>query len=77
MFERSLSDVEVRDDVHDRFNDRVDAEHADLVWSHPGMNNWYRNARGRVFAPMPWRLVDYWHMTREARAEDYHLGEAG
>lgn len=75
MMERQISDVEVRREVHDEFNERVDAEHAELVWAHPGMNNWYRNARGRVFAPMPWRLVDYWKMVREPRLADYHVRE--
>lgn len=73
MMEKKISDVEVRREVHDEFNERIDAEHADLVWTHPGMNNWYRNARGRVFAPMPWRLVDYWKMVREPKLADYHL----
>ena len=64
MLERGLSSIEVQAAVHDDYNQRVDAEHADLVWTHPGMRNWYRNAAGRVFSPMPWRLVDYWQMTR-------------
>jgi 4-hydroxyacetophenone monooxygenase len=73
MLESQISDVEVRRDVHDEFNRRVDAEHAELVWTHPGMNNWYRNKAGRVFAPMPWRLVDYWKMTREPKLSDFHV----
>ncbi|MBC7599415.1 MAG: NAD(P)/FAD-dependent oxidoreductase [Polaromonas sp.] len=76
MLENQISDVEVRRDVHDEFNRRVDAEHTELVWTHPGMNNWYRNAKGRVFAPMPWRLVDYWKMTREPQLNDYHVRTA-
>jgi len=64
MIERDIARLEVRRDDHDRFIDRVDAEHAELVWTHPGMNNWYRNRRGRVFGPMPFRLVDYWSLTR-------------
>jgi 4-hydroxyacetophenone monooxygenase len=73
MLEQGISDLEVRPEVHDAFNERIDAEHAELVWTHPGMNNWYRNAQGRVFAPMPWRLVDYWRMTRSPRLEDYQV----
>lgn len=73
MVERGARSVEVRRDVHDHYNQRVDAEHAELVWAHPGMNNWYRNARGRVFSPMPWRLVDYWHMTRTINEADFHF----
>jgi 4-hydroxyacetophenone monooxygenase len=65
MGERGLDAVDVRREVQDAFVARFDALHAELVWSHPGMRNWYRNDAGRVFVPMPWRLVDYWTMTRE------------
>ena len=71
MIERGLSSIEVQADAHDAYNQRVDAEHADLVWTHPGMRNWYRNAQGRVFSPMPWRLVDYWQMTRLPDLQPY------
>jgi 4-hydroxyacetophenone monooxygenase len=71
MVERNLAEVEVRPEVHDRFMEKVDAEHAQLVWAHPGVDNWYRNRRGRVFGPMPFRLVDYWSMTRQPNLDDY------
>ena len=71
MLEAKLSDIEVRRDVHDAYNDRVDAEHAGLVWSHSGTNNWYRNRKGRVFSIMPWRMVDYWRMTHEPNLAEY------
>lgn len=77
MVENDISQVEVNKKIHDEFNDRVDAEHAELVWTHPGMNNWYRNAKGRVFAPMPWRLVDYWKMTEAPKMADYCLNNNG
>jgi 4-hydroxyacetophenone monooxygenase len=40
------------------------------------MRNWYRNAAGRVFVPMPWRLVDYWTMTREPVLEEFDVAAA-
>lgn len=73
MLERGLEAVEVRREVHDEYCARVDAEHEQLVWTHKGMRNWYRNPRGRVFSPMPWRLVDYWRMTREPDLSEYRL----
>lgn len=76
MIESDIEAIEVRREVHDDYIDRVDAEHAELVWSHTGMNNWYRNARGRVFAPMPWTLVSYWRMTHDADLTDYHMTSA-
>ena len=71
MADRKAAEVEVRREVHDGYNETVDREHAELVWAHPGMNNWYRNAKGRVFSPMPWRLVDYWTMTHAVRPEEF------
>ena len=35
-----------------------------------------RNARGRVFVPMPFRLVDYWSMTNQADLSAYRAGSA-
>ena len=71
MVEEQISSVEVRSDVHDKYNDRVDAEHDELVWAHPGLHSWYRNAQGRVFSPMPWRFVDYWKMTHDFTQSEY------
>lgn len=71
MIERDLGAVEVRQDVHQAYNERVDDAHRQMVWSHPGMDSWYRNAAGRVVANLPWRIVDYWEMTRCARLEEY------
>jgi 4-hydroxyacetophenone monooxygenase len=63
--------VECRQSVHDRYNDDIDAAHARMIWSHNGMNTWYRNQHGRVVANYPGRIVDYWHATRQADLGDY------
>ena len=63
--------LEVRREVHDEYVARVDAEHEQLIWTHPGMTNWYRNRHGRIVAIMPWRLVDYWQMTRRIDVDDF------
>ena len=76
MLEQGLGSVEVKQPVHDDYNQRVDAEHADLVWTHPGMRNWYRNDQGRVFSPMPWRLVDYWRMTERPDLAEFDTEQA-
>jgi len=71
MVENGISSVEVKQDVHDEYNKRVDAEHDQLVWSHSGLHSWYRNSKGRVFSPMPWRFVDYWQMTHAFNESEY------
>jgi 4-hydroxyacetophenone monooxygenase len=79
MIEQGVDSIDVRAEVHDEYVERVDAEHGQLVWTHPGMRNWYRNDRGRVFSPMPWRLVDFWSMTHDPSLDEYaqaHRGNA-
>ncbi len=73
MVQSDISSIDVRQEVHDDYVRRVDAEHDQMIWSHPGMTTYYRNARGRVVTVMPWRLVDYWTMTRTPDLSDYRL----
>jgi 4-hydroxyacetophenone monooxygenase len=76
MAEHELDSVEVRSEVTENYNKDIDARHQQLVWTHPGMTNWYRNATGRVVVTMPWRNVDYWAMTRNLDIADY-IGTGG
>jgi 4-hydroxyacetophenone monooxygenase len=67
------STIECRQDVHDAYNARFDARHATLVWSHPGMTSWYKNAAGRIVNTSPWLLVEYWGWTKTPNLTDYML----
>jgi 4-hydroxyacetophenone monooxygenase len=73
MVEGDFKVVECRQDVHDEYNKRLDDAHAEMIWTHQGMNTWYRNSRGRVVTTMPWRVLDFWEMTRKADLDDYHV----
>jgi len=73
LLESGKRTMDCRRDVHDAFNAKLDETLARMVWSHPGMNSWYKNAKGRVIATSPWRLVDYWGWTRDANLADYRL----
>lgn len=73
MLEKDALAIEVRQDVHDQYNEKVDAAHEKMVWTHPGMDNWYRNSKGRVVAITPWRNDDFWRMTRKADLKEYRL----
>ena len=72
MMEHGIAAIDVRQDVHDRYVRDVDAEHAQMIWTHPGMTTYYRNKQGRVFSAMPWRFVDYWAMTHDPDLGQYH-----
>lgn len=70
LIEQQAAAVEVREDVYRDYKARIDAAHEKLVWTHPGTENWYRNAHGRVIAITPWRNDAFWRMTRTAKVAD-------
>ena len=72
LLENGLASLECRQDVHDAFNQRLDRALARTVWSHPGMNSWYKNPSGRVTTTSPWRLLDYWRWTKAPDLADFH-----
>jgi 4-hydroxyacetophenone monooxygenase len=76
MFANSYASVECRQDVHDKYNEQVDAAHNAMVWTHPGMDVYYRNSRGRVVVNNPFKVVDFWHRLRHADLDDYNLEPA-
>jgi 4-hydroxyacetophenone monooxygenase len=71
MFRRDAGAVECRKHAYDQYNEAVDQAHASMVWTHPGASTYYRNSRGRVVVNNPYRVIDYWHLTRHADLADY------
>jgi 4-hydroxyacetophenone monooxygenase len=71
MIEKGIAAIDVSQEAHDQYVRKVDAEHEQLIWTHPGMTTYYRNSRGRVFSAMPWRFVDYWAMTHDPDLSQY------
>jgi len=64
-------EIMVRPEVNGTFNERVQAAHDRMIWSHKGMSNWYRNAQGRVVVTTPFRNDDTWHMARRTDLDDF------
>ncbi|PRX27381.1 4-hydroxyacetophenone monooxygenase [Paraburkholderia sp. BL18I3N2] len=71
MIENGHREMDVKPAVFQEFNQRLIAELDQLVWSHPSVNNWYKNSKGRVVNTSPWSLADYWKWTRKPDPEDY------
>ena len=69
LIERGAASLDVREEPFEEYNRLVDAEHAQLVWTHPGVNNWYRNKAGRVVTNSPWRLSHYRNLTADFKPE--------
>ncbi|MDP1737150.1 MAG: NAD(P)/FAD-dependent oxidoreductase [Caulobacter sp.] len=71
MIERDIASIDCRQNVCAQYNHAVNNAHAKMVWSHPGMETYYRNAQGRVVTNSPWRVLDYWRMTHAANLDDF------
>ena len=63
--------MECKHDVYEKYNNSLDEQHSKMVWTHHKVKSWYRNSAGRVITNSPWRLVDYWKMTKEAKEKDF------
>ena len=62
MIEGGIAALECKPEVYDDYNERLDEAHGRMIWTHPGMDTWYRNKYGRVVSIMPWasrRLLEH------------------
>jgi 4-hydroxyacetophenone monooxygenase len=65
--------LDVRPEVHDAYNRRIDEGNLNMVWGVSTVNTWYKNAKGRVTQNWPFSLLDYWRETREPNLADYEF----
>ena len=73
LLKTGSADLEVRKDVHDKFNIEVDAQNERMAWGVPQVTSWYKNKKGRVSQNWPYPLVDYWSATRAPNPSDFIL----
>ena len=65
--------LEVRDDVHHAFKQRIDDQNRQMAWGISTVNSWYKNAAGNVTQNWPFTLLEYWERTRQADPADYQF----
>jgi 4-hydroxyacetophenone monooxygenase len=63
--------MECKPDVHDEYNEWIDAANLKMAWGVSTVNSWYKNETGRVAQNWPFSLLDYWKQTREPDREAY------
>jgi len=71
LIERNAAAMDCRSDVHDAYNERIDAGNLDMAWGSPDVRSWYKNENGRVTQNWPFTLLDFWNQTRNPNPEDY------
>ena len=73
MFDSHIDVIDVRRDIYEQYNERVDATHEKMIWTLPNLKGYYKNSRGRIVVNNPFRIVDVWKMTERANLEDFNL----
>jgi 4-hydroxyacetophenone monooxygenase len=74
LLETASSCMECRQELHDAFNELLDATHEKMVRAHRGVGNWDKNARGRVVTNLPFRLGEYRAMTETLDRNNHVMG---
>jgi len=73
MQTQGLKILDAKEQAQKDYMDQYNALHAEMIWMHPQLNTYYRNSKNRVYSVMPWRMVDYWHMTRDLDLEAFDV----
>lgn len=63
--------MEVRRDVHDRYNAWIDEATRERAWGWTSVRTWYVNEHGRSPQNWPFSALEYWRRTRAVDPGDY------
>jgi 4-hydroxyacetophenone monooxygenase len=63
--------MDCKQDIHDAYNEWIDAGNLGMAWGQSSVNTWYKNDSGRITQNWPFKLVEFWQQTREADPDDY------
>jgi 4-hydroxyacetophenone monooxygenase len=67
--------MEVRPEVLEEYQEKVDAENRLASWGASAVSSWYKNkGHGRVSQVWPFPILDYWNLTRNPDPENFVLG---
>ena len=65
--------LDCRRDVHDAYNERIDAGNLKRAWGVSSVPSWYKSESGRVAQNWPFTLLEYWRQTKTVNPADYAL----
>jgi 4-hydroxyacetophenone monooxygenase len=71
LLETGAAAIDPKREVHDAYNERIDAENLRMAWGVSSVSTWYKNATGRTAQNWPFSLLEYWQQTREPELDDY------
>jgi 4-hydroxyacetophenone monooxygenase len=73
MLEGGYRVTEIRKDVFNEYNARVDRANKMRAWGWSKVNNWYKNEKGRVTQNWPFTYLELWQRTRQIVPDEYDL----
>ena len=73
MIDKGVDAIDVRDQINESYNEKVQTISKTLAWGHPNVASWYKNSDGRVVNNSPFSLQEYWAVTHKVDLDDYHL----
>jgi 4-hydroxyacetophenone monooxygenase len=73
MVKSAARQLEVKPAACEDYNAALEEALSRMVWNHPKASSYYLNSKRRNTVSCPWRLVDYWWMTRQPNLDDLIL----
>jgi len=74
MVAKGTRQVEPTIPAYQAWNTRVEEQMKQMIWSHPRAKSYYLNSAGRNIISCPFRLADYWKMTRHPDQSELQFG---
>lgn len=65
--------IEPTQAVFESWNRQIEARMQDMIWTHPKAFSYYNNSKGRNFMSWPYRLVDYFNVSRKPEQDAFRV----
>jgi 4-hydroxyacetophenone monooxygenase len=65
--------LDCRAEVHDVYNERIDAANRLRTWGFSSVSAWYKNEHGRSAQNWPFSVLEFWEQTRQVDITDYEV----
>ncbi|OBF46838.1 flavin-containing monooxygenase [Mycolicibacterium monacense] len=73
MVRDDVAAVECRPEPFEEYNTELDETNNAMVYAMDGVQNYYRNSKGRVVTNSPWAVPDYFARTSQPNMADYTI----
>lgn len=74
MLEKGVGMMDVREEVFSDYDRRLDEANRARAWGYSKVNNWYKDANGRVGQNYPFTAAEFYQRTNAVVAADFRFG---